>query len=62
MQRGYAFGQSRVICGVHWQSDVKAGRLIGSGVVARLHASPEFQQALSLAKDEINQKMNSNGK
>ncbi|MCW2255641.1 acid phosphatase (class A) [Providencia alcalifaciens] len=58
LKRGYDFGQSRVICGAHWQSDVNAGRLIGSAVVARLHTSPEFQQALSLAKDEINQKMN----
>lgn len=58
LKRGYDFGQSRVICGAHWQSDVNAGRLIGSGIVARLHANPEFQQALSLAKDEINQKMN----
>ena len=28
--RGLAFGDSRVVCGVHWQSDVEAGRVIGA--------------------------------
>ncbi len=26
--RGWEFGQSRVICGAHWQSDVDAGRYV----------------------------------
>jgi acid phosphatase (class A) len=51
--RGYAFGQSRVICGVHWQSDVTAGRVIGAAVVARLHADPVFRAQLEAAKKEL---------
>ena len=50
---GYDFGQSRVICGVHWQSDVDAGRLIGAAVVARLHADPVFRVQLDEAKREL---------
>jgi acid phosphatase (class A) len=53
LARGYAFGQSRVICGVHWQSDVNAGRVIASGVVAKLHADPVFLTQLAAAKREL---------
>lgn len=54
LQRGHAFGQSRVLCGVHWQSDVDNGRLIGSAVVAQLHTDPTFLAQASLARAEIN--------
>ena len=55
LQRGYAFGQSRVICGAHWQSDVDAGRVIGAAAVARLHSDQTFKAQLALARDEIAQ-------
>ena len=55
LQRGYAFGQSRVICGVHWQSDVDAGRLIGAATVARLQSDDTFKAQVALARDEIAQ-------
>lgn len=51
--RGYAYGQSRVICGVHWQSDVTAGRVIAAAVVAKLHADPVFRAQLEAAKKEL---------
>lgn len=51
--RGIAFGQSRVMCNVHWQSDVDAGRLVGASVVARLHAEPEFRADLEMARSEV---------
>lgn len=53
LARGLAFGQNRVICGVHWQSDVIEGRLIGAGTVARLHADPTFVADLDAAKAEL---------
>lgn len=53
MKRGYDFGQSRVICGAHFQSDVDAGRLLGAAVVARLHADKNFQKKLAKAKKEF---------
>ncbi len=55
LQRGYAFGQSRVICGVHWQSDVEAGRLIGAATVSRLQTDPTFAAQVALARDEVTQ-------
>jgi acid phosphatase (class A) len=53
LARGRAFGQSRVICNVHWQSDVIEGRFMGAATVARLHAVPEFRADLEAAKTEI---------
>jgi acid phosphatase (class A) len=55
LQRGLAFGQSRAICGVHWQSDVDAGRLVGSAAVAKLHANETFNAQMAAAKIEIAQ-------
>lgn len=53
LKRGYDYGQSRVICGAHWQSDVDAGRIMGAAEVARLHADPNFMKTLQLAKKEL---------
>ncbi|ALR76462.1 acid phosphatase PhoC [[Enterobacter] lignolyticus] len=53
LRRGYDLGESRVICGYHWQSDVDAARIVGSAVVATLHTNPAFQQQLQKAKDEF---------
>ena len=53
LARGGAFGQNRVICNVHWQSDVIEGRIMGAATVARLHADPVFRDDLEHAKAEI---------
>jgi len=53
IQRAHAFGQSRAICGVHWQSDITAGREVGAAAVARLHANPTFRAQMALAQQEI---------
>ena len=41
-ERGRAFGQSRVVCNVHWQADVNEGRIMAAATVARLHGDPAF--------------------
>ncbi|HTE39429.1 MAG TPA: phosphatase PAP2 family protein, partial [Steroidobacteraceae bacterium] len=53
LARGYAFGQSRVVCGVHWQSDVNEGRVMASSAVARMHANPEFATDVAAARAEV---------
>ncbi len=53
LKRGYEIGQSRVISGYHFQSDVDAGRLVSSAVVARLHADDGFNEQLKKAKAEF---------
>ena len=53
LARGRAFGESRVICNVHWQSDVIEGRFMGAATVARLHADATFRTDLEAAKAEL---------
>ena len=48
MKVAYELGQSRVIVGFHYQSDVDAG----SVTFARLCAMPEFLDMLTAAKAE----------
>lgn len=47
LARGYMYGESRVIAGYHWQSDVDAGRLAASAAIARLHADRRFMRLLA---------------
>lgn len=53
LARGREFGQSRVVCNVHWQSDVDEGRIMGASTVARLHADEGFLADLNGAKAEV---------
>ena len=52
LARGYMYGESRVIVGAHWQSDVDAGRLAASAAYARLHTSERFLEQMCLARLE----------
>jgi acid phosphatase (class A) len=53
LARGRAFGESRMVCNVHWQSDVNEGRFMGAATVARLHADADFLADLERAKREV---------
>lgn len=51
--RGVAFGDSRVVCGFHYPSDIAAARLAASALLARLHADRRFQEDLAAARKEV---------
>jgi acid phosphatase (class A) len=53
LARGRDFGDSRVVCGVHYPSDIEAGRYLGSALVSRLHQDPAFLSDLAKAKAEV---------
>jgi acid phosphatase (class A) len=53
VEAGRAVGDSRVVCGVHFESDVEAGRILAAAMVARLHAEPAFRKDLAAAKAEL---------
>ena len=60
--RGWEYGESRVISGAHWQSDVDASRPAASIAYARLQTSPEFRKQMDKAKKEFARKMRANKK
>lgn len=53
LARGRAFGQSRIVCNVHWQSDVLEGQMVASAVVARMHAEAAFRSDMEAARAEL---------
>jgi len=53
LARGRAFGENRLICNAHWQSDVLQGRATGAGAVAVLHANADFNADMAAARAEI---------
>lgn len=60
LSRGMAFGQSRVICNAHWQSDVEAGRIMAAATVSRLHADSGFLTDLQAAREEVSRARRAN--
>lgn len=53
MARGYMYGESRIIVGAHWQSDVDAGMLAASILLAKLHSSAAFSAQMVKAEAEF---------
>ena len=53
LKRGYMYGESRVIVGAHWQSDVDAGRLAAAAAYSRMHTSERFLEQMQLARLEF---------
>ena len=56
LARGYEFGQSRVIAGYHWQSDVDAGRTAGSVLYQLIRNHERFIGQLVKARAEFTEK------
>ena len=50
---GYEYGESRVIVGYHYQSDVDAARIAAAAALAVIHANEDFQKDLELAREEL---------
>jgi acid phosphatase (class A) len=53
LARGRAFGESRVVCGVHNASAVEAGRIEAAALVAALHGSPKFRRDMDAVRSEL---------
>jgi acid phosphatase (class A) len=53
LARGLQIGDDRVIGGVHFPSDVDAGRTLARDLFARLMTGPAFQADLAKAKAEV---------
>lgn len=55
VKRGLAFGDSRMVCNVHWPMDVIQGQVIAAATVARLQQNETFRQDMIGAAREIEQ-------
>ena len=53
IERGRSYGHSRLVCNVHWYSDVQQGQFMGAATVARLHDNPAFVADLAKAREEL---------
>lgn len=53
LARGRSYGESRLVCNVHWQSDIIEGRFLGAAVVSQLHAVAEFRQDIEASRHEL---------
>lgn len=53
LARGRAFGESRLVCNVHWQSDILEGRVMGAATVAHMRSVAEFREDIEVARREL---------
>lgn len=53
LARGRAFGESRIVCGLHNMSAIEAARTNAAGVFAALQGSDEFLGAMATARGEM---------
>lgn len=52
-ERGYEYGTNRVITGVHFPSDLEAGRIAATAIAAALMESEQFRAEFEGAKSEL---------
>jgi acid phosphatase (class A) len=55
LARGRAYGESRLVCNVHWQSDIIEGRFLAASVVSQEHSVAEFRADIEAARKELAQ-------
>lgn len=53
LARGVDYGDSRVICGAHWRSDVQAGRVMGNVVYSALKQNSDFKANFDAIKQQV---------
>lgn len=60
LKRGHDFGERRIVCNVHWYSDVKMGRTMWQATVECLWGNSDFLADWDSAKKEIQEILDSN--
>lgn len=53
MARAWAYGENRIIGGIHFRADIEAGRIAGTVIAARIMEQPDFQAEFAVAKTEL---------
>ena len=55
LARAEDYGHNRLVCGVHYPTDVPASKLLAYTIHAIMEVSPEYQKELAAAKAELRQ-------
>jgi len=53
MARGWEYANNRVIGGIHYRSDIEAGRIAGSLIAEAIWSQPDFAAEFAAAKAEL---------
>lgn len=53
LARARAFGESRLVCNAHWQSDILSGRTVAAATFARLQSDATFAADVEAARAEL---------
>ncbi|MDR2082245.1 MAG: hypothetical protein LBP35_01210 [Candidatus Ancillula trichonymphae] len=59
MERARQYGESRLVCNVHWLTDVQAGRDLTAAVFTDVQQSADFQKDVEKAAEEEVKKIRS---
>jgi acid phosphatase (class A) len=55
MARAWEFGYNRLVGGIHYRSDIEAGRISGTVIAATIMTRPDFQEEYAAARAELRQ-------
>jgi len=58
ISRANEYAYNRVVAGVHYPTDIEAGKLAGTAIVSVLYAVPDFRRDLAAATVELRQALN----
>jgi acid phosphatase (class A) len=53
LARSWQYAEARLICGVHYRTDIEAGRIAGTAMAAVALASPQFRERFAEARAEL---------
>ena len=53
LARSAEYAEHRLVCGVHFRSDIVAGQQFGTVLALRLMQNPQFQAQMTLARAEL---------
>ena len=56
--RAQQYANNRLVCGVHYRSDIEAGKVLAHAVHATLQQQPQYQSALAAARREVHSARN----
>jgi acid phosphatase (class A) len=57
LRRASEFAQNRIVCGVHYPTDIEASHTIALALFGTISTSPRFQQELAAARCELRRKL-----